>query len=1215
MKLRRIAAVLVVLGALVLAAAAAVRHYLPPERLAAALAGQVRQSTGRELVIGSAELRLFPRPAVILGDLGLRNAAWGSQPWMARVGRAEAEMTWRSLLRGEIGITRISLAEATLLLETDSSGNGNWVMAPPTSGPANLSWLTGFQVGELSLRPLKFSYRDGASGETAELLLHQAALDIPAAPQPIRLRGEGTYSGAGFAIEGSVGALATLLERKRPYPVTLSATTGESRLELRGEAEQPLQLGGLGFELLAQGPKLADLEVLLPAIIGSWLRDRQRQGHDLPSLAYRLGWRLTGSWNALSISALDATVGDSARMEFRARGSLELRQSATGPLRVSDMNLELAARGQEIRDFLALAGESVPPAGSYEMSARVSGPEEAPALSDIAIEVGSPERGKFIARGEIRQARKLEGMDLRVTAGAARPWRLGEAASSPQLPPFRFQARLRDRPGGYALDGLGLEVAGSKLAATMNAARSNGRLRISGRAATPLIDLARVMDLAAPAGGAAARDAAPKIGSPLLLRLADMDLDVQVGKLVLRDRRVLTAISGRLVLSREGLAIRSGRLTAAGSEVGVEGTVADPLLGTGIDLRLAVRGNELADVAGFAGRRLPPVGPYRASARARGSLAALGLTEIEARAGKAGQAQLQARGSIADASKGEGLDLALVLDVSDPAFPSRLAGRALPRLPPLRLSAQVTDAGGQYALDDLRLSLGRSALQGRLTLATAGPRPRIGATLKGALLDLSEIRPPAGARPPGNPLDAADIEADIRLERLVLPGKQALGPVSGRIAVSAGKLELHQLAVAAGGASAVVDGTVADVLKPAGLDLAVNAEVKDTAGLAVLLDTDLPRLPPFKASARLSGGSEAFTLSGLKLAFAATTVSGELSAAREATRFRVRATLASPVLDTTEFFAEKEPEPKAARAPRERVFSGDPLQLGLLRAADANLDLKVETLRFRKLPPLGPMAAHLVLSGGRLQAGPLRIEGPKGGHMEASARVDARPGRKPGLELRMEGRSIDMGGALSQIDERITVTGGTTDFRLQLSSRGESQQALMAAMDGSVWIRMGPARIHHLSFDPGTGIFQRVFDLLTPFRKTDTDTDLKCLAVRVPIAAGVITADRGIAAETDKYNVVASGTVDLGTEALAMVAVPSASQGLALGTDRLVRGVRIGGTLANPRISLETTGAAESLASIYADVATAGGWLLADALLKKARADPNPCATALAEKR
>jgi len=156
--------------------------------------------------------------------------------------------------------------------------------------------------------------------------------------------------------------------------------------------------------------------------------------------------------------------------------------------------------------------------------------------------------------------------------------------------------------------------------------------------------------------------------------------------------------------------------------------VADPVLGTGIDLRLAVRGSELAEVAGFAGRRLAPVGPYRASARARGSLAALGLSEIEARAGKAGQAQLRATGSIADASKGEGLDLALVLDVSDPAFPSRLAGRALPRLPPLRLSAQVTDAGGRYALDDLRLNLGRSALQGRLTLATAGPRPRIGAT-------------------------------------------------------------------------------------------------------------------------------------------------------------------------------------------------------------------------------------------------------------------------------------------------------------------------------------------------------------------------------------------------------------------------------------------------------------------------------------------------------
>jgi hypothetical protein len=173
----------------------------------------------------------------------------------------------------------------------------------------------------------------------------------------------------------------------------------------------------------------------------------------------------------------------------------------------------------------------------------------------------------------------------------------------------------------------------------------------------------------------------------------------------------------------------------------------------------------------------------------------------------------------------------------------------------------------------------------------------------------------------------------------------------------------------------------------------------------------------------------------------------------------------------------------------------------------------------------------------------------------------------------------------------------------------------MDALDGSARVSVGPGRIHHESIDLSKGLIERVLDLVNPFRKTDPDTDLKCLAIRVSIADGVVTSDRGIAVETAKFNAVASGTINLGTEALALGVTPSVNQGVSLGTDQMVQNVRIGGTLANPDIGMGMAGTARSAVSLYADVATAGGWLLVDALWRRSKADPNPCATALRESR
>jgi uncharacterized protein YhdP len=116
----------------------------------------------------------------------------------------------------------------------------------------------------------------------------------------------------------------------------------------------------------------------------------------------------------------------------------------------------------------------------------------------------------------------------------------------------------------------------------------------------------------------------------------------------------------------------------------------------------------------------------------------------------------------------------------------------------------------------------------------------------------------------------------------------------------------------------------------------------------------------------------------------------------------------------------------------------------------------------------------------------------------------------------------------------------------------------------------------------------------------------------VPISNGVLTSDRGIAAETAKYNVVLNGTLNLRTEAIDLAVTPVVKSGLGAGAATIAQIVRVGGTLGTPTLAVDPVGVAKS--AVGAGVAVvATPWWLADAVLRNLRSDPNPCATTLAK--
>ena len=584
-------------------------------------------------------------------------------------------------------------------------------------------------------------------------------------------------------------------------------------------------------------------------------------------------------------------------MGLTARGELTGRISAGGGFEWQSSGIDLVIQGAQFSDLDGWFGRPLPAFGRFRIAMNLAGSMAAPGLSAIDMTVGGGETPEIKLRGTVADARAASGIDLQLQASAADWWRSEAVANAMRLPPFRASARLRDAPQGYRVDDLELRIANSTVSASLQVTRDGPRLRVTGKAASPSINLARLAAASSNANApVAASKAAPGLLRPIdYSQLADVDLDLSIGRLVFPDGRELQSGKGRLALDNGRLKASALQATVGGANIKLDGIIADPQKLSGLNLGISLQGGELADLLKFFGKSFPPLGPYQGRAQLRGSLDALSLTAIDGTAGRPGQ-QLRVSGQIENATTREGMQLAIAANITDSIAAGRLLGVDLPRLPALRATARFSGAQGAYVFDDLRLTLGRTSLQGRVAFTPGEPRPRVTANLSGPLVDLSEL-PSAQAKSGGtSPLLAADVEADIRFDRVVLPDRRALGPVHGAIRLAAGAVELKQFSVAVNGASATADGRINDPLTLAALDLTVNAKVTHGAGLAAFSGQRLQGLPPFTASGRLTD-VHGYALAGLKLDFAATTLIGDVAVTRGAKRFKVSAKASSPLLD------------------------------------------------------------------------------------------------------------------------------------------------------------------------------------------------------------------------------------------------------------------------------------------------------------------------------
>ena len=496
-------------------------------------------------------------------------------------------------------------------------------------------------------------------------------------------------------------------------------------------------------------------------------------------------------------------------------------------------------------------------------------------------------------------------------------------------------------------------------------------------------------------------------------------------------------------------------LKAGGATVDVEGTIAKPMEAEGLSLKLMAKGQELAEVAKFAGREVASVGPYSVAAQLSGSPRSLSVSGIDASLGKAEQVLIKATGAVKDALNAKGINLVVALESKDLKSAAKAFGTSIPALPPLNVATRVRDAQGGYAFEELKATLGKSTLTGSGSVSMVAPRPKLGARIASPLLDLSEV----------------------------LPG---------------------------------------------------------------------------------AGGAQASA-------------------------------------------SQKPAEPSRDK----RMFPADPLPLESLKAADADLDLKIDRLVLPNKVPVEALVVRLVLAAGRLEVQPFSSR-VSGGAISGRLALDASSGKTGVLASKVDAKAIDLGQVMQQMGHGDLVSGVKTDLSADLKGSGGSVRDLMAGLNGDFLLVMGEGKINNKFVDfLGADLLTQVVEKLNPLGKSDPQTQLTCGVIKFTAKDGIATTDKGIAFETNKMALVSSGTANLKTEGVDFSFQPSPRDATGIGAGQLVSMLRVRGTLAEPKIGIDEMGAAKTAASVGEAVTRGGISALTESLTKGAAADPHPCQTAL----
>lgn len=881
-------------------------------------------------------------------------------------------------------------------------------------------------------------------------------------------------------------------------------------------------------------------------------------------------------------------AGDIAGIGLQVDGQIQDPAAGRG------IDIVVAMAGDELAQAAQVAGIAVPTIGAFDIQATVQGDADGdlsvPALSVL---VGKPDFVRFELTGTVQSATKVEGVDLsllvegRETAALSPVTREFAGQDVPALGPYRLTAAVKGgQSSGLAVRDINFALGRADLL-VINAQGS----------------IADAMTVDGISLGFALQT--PEVGklSPIVEPFAGQPVPA-LGQLTVQGA-VTGGLDSNIQLSDLNMSLGKESLLA----VKATGGVANLLQQKGIGVSIDVKSNQIAALTPiaeqFAGQKVPALGPLSLTAKVAGDLdKVVRVDGINFALGSPDLIQVTATGGMEDAIGQKGLNLDFKADSRQIGALSPIAqdfaGQKVPALGPLSVAAKVVgDPSGTLALQGLNVNLGDPQV--------------VKVAVQGGIADL---------------LNQAGIDLKIAAEGVetgnLSPVAQdfagqsvpALGPFKFGAAVKgspSSSFAVNDLSVSVGTketALLTVQGAIADAVAVTGVDVALSVDSPSLAKLSTP-DNPLPDVGPVSVRGRAQGSmSDEVRVNGLTAQLGNSDLAGSLIAKTAGARPYVSVNLTSNLLDLSVFQQQGRTGGGSASAgggnaaagggtaqkPSDgRVIPNDPLPLDLLKAADADVSVKVAKLTLA-VTEMTNADVGISLKNGDLQVTPFKANA-AGGAVEAEFRLNASKAI-PELGFKLDGSNLDIGGIM-QLAGINGVINGPLNIDVSVAALGDTPRAFASTLGGSAKLLVVDGMMNKSAM---IREFGKGATLITEILFANKENVLvECLVADYTFKGGIADTQTGVL-ETEISTVTVDGDINLGKEQLDLDVTP---QGSIAGAVQIGIPVHVGGTLASPSFGLQAGKAALGigLGLLTGGVAPAVGGLLAQGF-----SDDHPCA-------
>jgi uncharacterized protein involved in outer membrane biogenesis len=649
----------------------------------AQIASAVTDATGRELVIkGDLDWSVSLIPKVIAHDVTFPNAAWGSRPEMLKIDMLEVKVSLIPLMLGRLEIGQINLIGVDLLIEIDAKGNGNWEV--PTTDKSGID-LRRLALGKLHIKDLALSYRNNQENSTSAIHLNQLSAVSSIIGHRISLQLEGTVAGQPIQASATLGSLQSMVSHS-VVPIDAVLDLARINFTISGELGDLRTPSAVNLTIVGSGQNLNELRSLT-----EW---------PLPTTdEFKVTGHLYGSMRSIAFDEILATM---AHHELQ----LELRGAIADLVSLTGIDLKVEAMGADLANLNPYTGATFPETDSFTLMGTLRGPKGSLAFNNINASIGAGDL-KLAMEGKIGNLNAGSGVDLRLSVSGEDLAYLGSLVGSrlPETGAFDISTRISGTRESIALHDLSATVRKDSL-----------RLRLHGSVGDVLT--IHGVDMKVSASGSDIADLGPLIGSQL-------------------PKSDSFTIDGRLRGSDKDFALTNLEADIEQGELRfkLDGQISDVTAVAGVDLRVKVRGPDLARLGSLTGVKLPHTGPFKTKGRVSGSKNAMAMHRFIANIPH-NSLQLSIDGRIDEPATLGGVDLKVTASGRNLAKLAAMNSIDFPYTGAFQITGLLAGSNEHLTLHDFRADFDGDDIKGSVQIGL-GDRPRVAAALTSSRFDLT----------------------------------------------------------------------------------------------------------------------------------------------------------------------------------------------------------------------------------------------------------------------------------------------------------------------------------------------------------------------------------------------------------------------------------------------------------------------------------------------